>query len=275
MNRKVTIFLAILSVFLLVLAGTGCQKLRARDNLNKGVQAFRGAQYPAAVDYFKTAVDLDPDFPTARLYLANAYMVQYIPGAESEENIRLAKQAEVEFMKVLEQDPKNTNALASIALLYFNRKELDVAEQWYRKLTVANPKYKEAFYTLGVIAWTKTFQPRMEARAKLGMKPEDPGPIKDKKVREALKAKNTPVIEEGIQSLDTALKLDPEYDDAMAYLNLLYRERADLSESVDGYKKDTDTADNWVQKTLETKKIKAARTPQGGITAEGGETEAK
>jgi len=268
MKRKATLLLALFSVILLVVGGTGCEKLKARDHLNKGVQAFRNAQYPVAVDHFKQAVDLDPTFANARLYLANAYMVQYIPGAESEENFRMAQMAHDQYMTVLEQDPKNTVALASIALLYFNKKELDKAEEWYKKLFTVDPKYKEGLYTLGVIAWTKTFQPRMEVRAKLGMKPEDPGPIKDRKAREELKEKNLPVIEEGLQHLQKALDIDPEYDDAMAYINLLFRERADLADSSEAYKQDTDTADNWVEKTLETKKIKASRMPQGGISTE-------
>ena len=34
------------------------------------------------------------------------------------------------------------------------------------------------------------------------MKPEDPGPIKDKKVREELKAKWGPTVDEGIANLE-------------------------------------------------------------------------
>ncbi len=76
------------SVLILAVAATGDpgrelhSSLSARDQLNKGVAAFKNAQYPEAVEHFKTAVDLDPNFPTARLYLATAYMQQYIPGAD-------------------------------------------------------------------------------------------------------------------------------------------------------------------------------------------------
>jgi uncharacterized protein YlxW (UPF0749 family) len=76
-----------------------------------------------------------------------------------------------------------------------------------------------------------------------------------------------PIIDEGMQALQKAIELDKEYEDAMAYLNLLYRERADLADTVDAYKQDTAAADSWVDKTLATKKLKAARTPtQGGVT---------
>jgi Tfp pilus assembly protein PilF len=266
MKSKLVVVLAIAATAVLA---TSCEKLKARDQLNKGVQAYKNAQYPLAVERFKTAVELDPKFATARLYLATAYMMQYIPGADSPENMQMANAAQDQFQKVLDQDPKNELAIASIASLLFNEKKLDDAKQWYEKLIAVNPKNKEAYYTLGVIAWTKAFQPRMEARAKLGMKPEDPGPIKDKKVREELAAKNGPIVDEGIKNLDKALQIDPEYDDAMAYLNLLYREKADVEDSAEAYKKDTETADNYVQKSLETRKIKAERKPTGGgITQE-------
>jgi tetratricopeptide (TPR) repeat protein len=196
-------------------------------------------------------------------------MMQYIPGSDSEDNLRMAEAAHSAFLKVLEQDPKNTNAMAYIAQLYFNEKKFDDAREWYKKLIAVQPDNKEAYYTLGVIAWTKTFTPRMRVRAELGMRPEDPGPLKDKKAREKIKAVNMPMIEEGMQALEKAIALDKEYEDAMAYLNLLYRERADLQDTAAEWKKDTSEADSWVEKNLATKKLKAARTPtSGGITTE-------
>lgn len=261
--------LVVLAVGALAVLTTSCEKLKARDQLNRGVQAYKNAQYPQAVENFKMAVQLDPNFPTARLYLATAYMSQYIPGADSPENMQMAQAAHEQFQKVLDQDPKNDVAIASIATLFYNQKKFDDAKQWYEKLISINPKNKEAFYTLGVIAWSKWYPVYGAARAKLGMKPEDPGPIKDKKVKEELKAQWLPVINDGVGNLEKALQIDPEYDDAMAYMNLLIRERADLDDNADLYKKDIDTADNWVQKALQTKKVKAERKPAGGgITQE-------
>ena len=82
-----------------------------------------------------------------------------------------------------------------------------------------------------MIDWTQAYQPRLEARAKLGLKPTDE--IKDKKVcadlHEGHQGANQAVVEDGIAKLQKAIELRPDYDDAMAYLNLMYRERADLS----------------------------------------------
>src|SRR5947199_5511109 len=105
----------------LVILGSGCKHLQSRDHLNKGVQAFTAAQYPEAVERFKTAVELDPGFSAARLYLATAYMQQYIPGADSPENNKMAVAAFDNFKKVLEQEPKNSVAIASIASLNLNQ----------------------------------------------------------------------------------------------------------------------------------------------------------
>ena len=273
--------LLVASIGSLALLSTGCEKLRARDNLNKGVQAFKSAKYNSAVEHFKEAVRLDPEFPTARLYLATAYMSQYIPGADSPENMQNAQAAEQEFLRVLERDPQNALAVESLASLHYNQaqggsveqknKKLDEAAQWYTKLSQVDPNNKTAYYSLGVITWAKWYPKLMEARSKLGMKPEDPGPIKDKKVKDELKAQWMDTINKGIQHLDRALQIDPEYDEAMAYMNLLIRERADLADSPEVYKKEIEVADNWVQKALDTKKIKAERAAQNaskGIKAE-------
>jgi tetratricopeptide (TPR) repeat protein len=272
MNRKWTYLLAVLAVALAAVFSTGCQKLRARDQLNRGVQAFRNAKYTDAVEKFKTAVDLDPEFDTARLYLAMAYFQQYIPGADSPENLQMVQAAKEQFNKVLERNPNSTVALASIAQLNYNEtqgitdpdkksKKLDEAREWYERLAKADPKYKEAFYSLGVITWGKWYPVLGKARVDLKMRPEDPGPLKDKKVRDDLRAKYLEMINDGIKNLGRAIEIDPRYDDAMAYLNLLYRERADLADSAEEYKSDVKQADDWLQKTLDTRKAKAGALP--------------
>lgn len=272
MNRKWTYSLAALALALAVVFSSGCEKLRARDQLNKGVQAFRNARYTDAVERFKTAIDLDPTFQTARLYLAMAYFQQYIPGAESPENLQMLQAAKEQFNKVLEADPNNTVALASMAQLNYNEtqgisdldkkfKKLDEARQWNERLTKADPKNKEAFYSLGVITWGKWYPILGQARNKAGMKAEDPGPLKDVKAKNELRAKYLDMVNDGIKNLNRALDIDPKYDDAMAYLNLLYRERADLADTTAEYKADVSQADSWLQKTLDTRKAKAGALP--------------
>ena len=150
-----------------------------------------------------------------------------------------------------------------------NEKKFDEAKAWYEKLIAVKPNNKEAYYTLGVIAWTKWYPVLMAARAKLGMKPEDPGPLKDKKVKEELKA---PVAARDQRRAGQPAK--------GARDRQRIRRRHGVHEPPDSRKgrpgrrlravqKDMQVADDWVQKALQTKKIKAERKPTGGgIVAE-------
>ena len=272
--------LLLVGIAALVLAGTGCKKLQSRDQLNKGVQAFKNAKYDEAIDHFNQAVALDPTNPNARLYLATSYFVQYIPGAESPENLQYAKKARDEFMRVLQQDPKDKTALQYLASLSYQEasgtadldsklKQLDDARDWYLKLIAVDPKNKEAYYSLGVIDWMKWYPRWMAALNKQDMKPDQPMPFKDKKIKAELAQQYGALVDDGLKNLNAAIQIDSNYDDAMAYENLLIRERASLADSMDQYKKDIDTADDWVQKSLEAKKIKASKqTGTQGIVQE-------
>jgi len=160
----------VLAVAALAVLGTSCNQLKARDQLNKGVQAFTAAQYPEAVERFKTAVELDPGFSAARLYLATAYMQQYIPGADSPENNKMAVAAFDNFKKVLELDQHNKVALASIASLFLNQKRWDEAQRWYEKLVAVEPNNADAYYSMGFIAWSKWYPAYGKARADAGMR---------------------------------------------------------------------------------------------------------
>ena len=263
---KAAVLLGLAAVLLLF---GGCNKLKARDQLNKGVQAYKNAKYELAIEHFKNAVALDPRLLNARLYLATAYAQQYVPGADTPENNQMGQQAIEEYKKVLQADPGNTNSVKGIASLYFNMKKFDQAKEYHEKAKQLDPNDPEEYYSIGVIDWTQSYAPRQEERAKLGLKPDEP--LKDKKVCESLRERNLSKVDEGIQNLNRALQLRPDYDDAMAYMNLLYREKADLEcGDSDARAADLKTADDWVDKTMATKKAKAEKLAQkgGGITTE-------
>ncbi len=64
------------------------------------------------------------------------------------------------------------------------------------------------------------------------------------------------------RQLDKALKLRDDYDDAMAYMNLMYRERADVQcDDPAARASDLKEADGWVDRTMATKKAKAEKQP--------------
>ena len=263
--------LATAAVVAAAVLSLGCEKqinfFKARNELNKGVRAFSSADYATAATRFEAALELDPELADAKTYGAYAYMMQFIPGGESAENMAMADKAISGFSEVLAENPDDKLATTLLASLYFNMKDFEKAEEWHRKRikiledeAAADPEVEidpaaaESYYTIGVIKWTQSYEPRLKARADLGMKPEDPGPISDEEVRQELSAEAVPQIEDGLAALNRALEINPDYADAMAYLNLLNRERADFADSQEEYESYLAKADDWVQKTLATKK---------------------
>jgi tetratricopeptide (TPR) repeat protein len=274
MNRSAR-FLVVLAITA-SLTGLGCDKLRARDQLNKGVQSYRGAQYDAAIEHFKNAVNLDPSLSVAGLYLATAYAQQCVPGVDTPDNTRNCNQAIDEFKKLLDKNPGDVNSLKGIASLYFNMasgapkpddkvKDLDQAKQYHEEVIKNDQKDAQAYYSVAVIDWTEAYKTRMDAKNGAGIRTEDP--IKDKKLCADVQKKNQDKVQEGIDDLNKALEIQKDYDDAMAYLNLLYREKADIEcGDAEARKQDLAMADDWVKKTMDTKKMKLEKQQgPGGI----------
>jgi tetratricopeptide (TPR) repeat protein len=258
---------------LLFAAGvSGCNKLKARDLLNKGVAAFKAGQYDTAIEDFKQAKDLDPGLMNARLYLATAYASQYIPGAPSEQNVRLGTQAINEFKEVLQIDPNNLSAIDGIGSIIFQMagqpydpKKFEESKTYHQKHIELRPNDPEPYYWIGVIDWTLAFRANGELRAEYNknnirkqVKDTDPLPPA---VRTEYSAKYGPMVDEGIADLKKAIELRPDYDDAMAYLNLLYRRKADMVESAEERASLQKQADELIDKVKEIKQ-KRAEQPQ-------------
>lgn len=237
--------------------------------LNRGVHEFKAARYAEAEAAFVRAVELNPNEVAPLLYLATTQMNRYAPGAPTPENADAARRAEATFQRVLAIEPRNEIALRSLASFAYlqasgqpdmtqKARHLEESAGRYRKLVEVNPAAKDAWYSLGVIAWARFYPEYMQARQSVNLRPEDPGPIPSVNVRNDLRSRMGQVVEDGIRHLQKALELDPNYDDAMAYMNLLIRERADLYDTADDYKREIEIADQWVRKALETKRAKAA-----------------
>jgi tetratricopeptide (TPR) repeat protein len=243
MKRQTKLLLALLAI--LSLTATSCAKLQARDNLNKGVRAFRDAHYDNAVKYFQQAVELDPDLTTAEIYLGTAYAQQFVPNGRGEENEKNAQMAIQTFENVLKRDPNNVNAIAGLASIYQNLGQVDTknllkAHDYYIKYATLDSSNPVPFYAIGSLNWLMVYDKNNPPPA------EEQGKL----------------IDEGLANLDKSLALNPDYDDAMTYKNLLYREKARLASSAgneDEKKKLTDMADEWFNKSIETRKKNAEK----------------
>ena len=271
-NRAMTRRAKLVSVALgtaLVVFTSGCDKLQSRDQMNKGVQAYKANKYADAVKHFKEAVTLDSSNENAEAYLATSYMIQWVPGADSPDNKKNYDSAKQEFDKILRKDPKNSLALASMASMAYNSAQsgtpqeklasLEEAKKWNQRRIEVDPKEAEAYYYLGVIDWAEAFTPIQTVRVEQKMSGSDPGPIKDPKIRAALKQKYGTEIDQGIDYLKKCLEIDKENEDAMSYMNLLLRKKADLEDTPEASKADIAQAEDYSNRSLDTKKMKMAR----------------
>jgi tetratricopeptide (TPR) repeat protein len=245
---------------LLALVACGCDKLKARDHLNKGVQAYRNAQFQPAIMHFKEAVRLDPSLLNARLYLATAYAAQYVPSGESEDNKQIAHQAIDSFQDVLKMDPGNTTALSFIGQIYYGMKDLDKAKEINQRRIQLEPKNPEPYYWIGMLDWLICF-PRAQTLRKdhnldMARDAAHPNelPVIPEKLRTGLADQNGPLVEEGLKALQKAIELKPNYDEAMAYLNLMYRQKAEIDSDEDTRAADLKQAEDWVTKSLAARK---------------------
>ena len=214
------------------------EQRQARDALNQGIQDFRNGQNDEAINSFQRAKYLDPKLMNARLYLATAYASQYIPGAPSEKNQELGRKAVEEFRGVLEIDPQNLSAIDGIGSITYQMAgtpydpaKFEESKSFHQKHIQIKPNDPEPYYWVGVIDWVLSFRANNELRtrynqAHVAHQVKDTEPLPPQ-AREEYVRNYGAIIDEGIESMKHAITLRPDYDDAMAYLNLLYRRKAD------------------------------------------------
>ena len=193
------------------------------------MQAFKNARYEEAVNHFQQSIALDPNYEDAKLYLATAYSYQVVPNLDTPENLAIAKKALDGFNAVLAKNPNDLTALKQIASINRNIKKFDVAKDYEKKVIAIAPNDPEAYYTVGFVDWMQAYKNATTILAADGLTDDGDGNRRRARARaQKLKEANTGLVNEGIQYLNKAVELNPTYDDAMQYLQLTYRRKADL-----------------------------------------------
>jgi hypothetical protein len=270
---KLTARIPVMAAFVatLLFGATGCNQLKSRDQLNKGVQAFKNARYEEAVDHFQTAIKLDPTSEDAKLYLATAYSYQVVPNLDTPENMALAQKALNGFEAVLAKNPNDLTALEQIASIDRNIKKMDDAKLYERKVIALDPNNAEAYYTIGVVDWMQAYKNAVGILAADGLTDDGNGNVKKTKgACQKLQEANTALVTEGLDVLQKAVSINPTYEEAMTYLNLMARRKADLECGDDAARKaDLAQADDWTQKSMGARKANELKKEQkvgGGVT---------
>jgi len=255
----------------LLLSATGCNHLRAADQLNKGVADFKNARYEAAEGHFQNAINIDPNYEMAKLYLATTYSSQVVPNLDTPENKKIAQQALDGFQAVLAKNPNDVTALKQVASIDRNIGKPNEAKEYEKKVIALDPNDAEANYTIGVVDWLGAYKNSNAALAAEGLTDKSDGNFKLSKPGCAkLSALNTPLVTEGLDYLQKAIVINPTYEEAMTYMSLMQRRKADLEcGNAVAVKADLAAADEWAQKSMGARKAnekKKEDKTSGGIT---------
>jgi hypothetical protein len=275
MNKTRIRSLVTVSVLAITVLGLGgCDKLKARDQLQQGMQAFKAGQTDAAIENFKKATVLDPNLLMAKLYLGTAYQTSYIPGAPSDDNQRMGKQALEEYQEVLNVDPKNLDAIDRVGALLnamasvpFSPEKMIESKTYWQKHIALKPDDPEPYYWIGVIDWNLAWKSNMASRAAYNRIPanykkqvKDDQPLPND-LRDKFTADYAKTVDEGLAALKKAVDLKPDYDDAVAYLSLMDRQKADMTADPAQRDELLKTADNLMDQVKQIKQKKAAAQP--------------
>lgn len=260
-------------------AGLSNDQQQARDVLTQGLEAFKNAQFAEAVQLFTPAKQLDPYLENASLYLATAYASLYVPGAPSDENIQKGNKAAQEYREVLEKNPSSLSAIDGLAsILYqmagqpFSADLFEESKSCHKRHIELKPQDPQPYYSVGVIDWALAYRGNTELRGEfnrsvgihpsgsagtineeqnnvgvVGLKDADPLP---EVIRRKYADEFGPTID-GIASLRQAIQLKPNYDDAMTYLSLLYRRKADTVAEASEREQDIEMADDLLDRVKE------------------------
>jgi tetratricopeptide (TPR) repeat protein len=235
------------------------QAKAARD-LNQGIALYRSGQYSAAIAMFYKATVDDPTDARAWHYVGACFAQEFVPGGDSPDNRQLGMRAIQAFEEALRVDPGNPLALGAIGAIYYQLGDFDKARDWEQKRLAIDPSNPETHYWIGVLDWVSCYKHGARLRESLGIS-SDLQASHPEKSRGRLEKENGPQIEEGMKELASALELQPNYADAMVYMNLMYRQKAELERDSMARAADLATADEWVEKALAVRKASLGETP--------------
>lgn len=275
-SRRSWLTLAIVATIVLA---PGCTGFKERVLLKKGNELYAAQKYELAIVQYEELVKLNPTSWDGNYLMAVSYLALYHPGSEHPKDKEYAEKGLAAFERTLaltapspddrektekfylgflnstgDKDkaiaylekqlasrPNDLALINQIATLYSKKGDFTKALEYFEKRAAMDANNKEAWYTIGVNCWSRSYN------GGLAVSQEE---------REQ-------VVEKGIMALNKALAIDPNYFDALSYINLIYREKAKALASVgknaeagQAYAK----ADEYQKQAIDLRKAQTAKS---------------
>lgn len=234
MKKKLCLCAALI---ILSLSSLACQKIEARIAIRDANQAYEREDYATALKGYIRARKTDPSFPDLDRLIGYSQIGLYVPDDKSPANEQRADAAIAElsrylkkrpddriardalintylnanrtsqaidyFRGYLQEHPGDLEAVKSVATLYAKQGNFNESLNWYEKITLLDSKNPESYYIYGVVCYEKVAK----------NPPADPN-------------EKLSIITKGQGALQKAIQMKADYFEAMAYMNLLYRQQA-------------------------------------------------
>lgn len=222
--------------------GSACDGLRERMIYKKAQALYAAQKYDQAIQQYDELLKVNPKSWDGNYYRAVSYLALYHPGSEHPKDKEYAEKGLAAFEQTLALEAPNPDTrektekfylsfldstgdkdkaiayleknLASrpndlalinqIATMYQKKGDFPKALEYFEKRANMDSSNKEAWYTYGVNCWARSYHGGLAVS----------------------QTEREEVVDKGIQALDKALAIDPDYFDALSYINLIYREKA-------------------------------------------------
>jgi tetratricopeptide (TPR) repeat protein len=235
------------------------QMLQARQAEDAGMEALQAGHYQQAIEHFKNALFLDEGLFEVKVKIAVAYEKQYVPGNESDDNLRMAQQAITAYKEVLQQDSRSLESLKGIGRLYTQTGSLGDAIETYKQLIEIASDDPEPYFHVGMIDWTLAYADTEQRKSMAGLQADDfmDGPENEILCGVVVEA-NQARVQEGLKMLQAAIERRRDYPEAFGYMALLYRREADLACDDRGTRAaKLKLSEEWADRALAARKTKA------------------
>jgi tetratricopeptide (TPR) repeat protein len=271
---------------------SGCGEVRARYHARQGNRLFLQGNYEAALTEYGIAARLLPTLPVVALNQGLACRHLMLPGAQTpaaQQAVQCAIGAFNRFKQLrpddgrgdqllvqtlfdadrfetlaglyqsqLRSQPNNLSAINGLVEVYSRWDKWPQALDFMVRRADLERSAPEVQYSVGVFIWNRLFQkggsgdkavfdPRTDPKA-----PPPPFAADDIVGEERIR-----LADQGIAYLEKALSLRPNYDEAMAYLNLLYRQKSyAFFDQPDEFQASVEAANQWKQRATDAEKTR-------------------
>src|SRR2546426_2217956 len=228
---------AVLALFVAATAGcTLVNKVRAKSELNESARTYREGHFEEAEQHAKRALYLDPNNPTAPIFIARVIHQQYKPGVDTPDNIAKAREAIDAYKRILEKNPNNEEAFKAISVLYAAIKDEAKLREWIsvraHDPNMSNEKRAEAYAILAGKDWDCSFKVTELPDVKItSTEAGGTAKVTYKKPSQQKDFDNIQrCVARGLEEAETAIKYDPNSESAWSYKTNLLIEQAKFAD---------------------------------------------